>query len=78
MQTKTACLIRRISDKQYIGRGYSEFVGSREYTKSEFSAMRFHDIGDASEWLLNSVHAPKNTDWFEYVQVKITIEEMEE
>lgn len=78
MQTKTACLIRRISDKQFIGRGYSEYVGVWEYTKSEFSAMRFHDIGEASEWLLNSVHAPQVTDGFEYVQVKITIEEMEE
>jgi len=39
------------------------------------SALRFSDVSDASEWLLNAPTAPEDTDQYEYVTIRISIEE---
>lgn len=47
-------------------------------TKSHDAAIRFHDIAEASEWLLNSRYAPENKEDYEYVNIKITSEVVED
>lgn len=41
------------------------------YVKEPESALRFTDHADASQWLLNSYIAPKDTDNFSYVTIEI-------
>lgn len=41
------------------------------HTKDIDAAIRFTDMSDASEWLLNARFAPKHTEEYEYVTIEI-------
>ncbi len=46
-------------------------------TGDMFAAIRFTDNCEASEWLLNSIYAPKNVEDYNYVPVEIFIKPIE-
>ncbi|MNC66757.1 hypothetical protein D3C75_1171920 [compost metagenome] len=46
-----------------------------ETSKTMRGALRFADKSDASEWLLNAPTAPEDTEQYEYVTIRISIEE---
>lgn len=70
MVTKERTVLKH-TDGRYLSR-LAVLTTSLDY------AMRFVDIEDASEWLLNSVHAPEDTENYSYVTVEITIKVKEE
>lgn len=74
MQTRSACIIRNKINQKFIGRHYDTIIRDMEHTANLFSAMRFADEANASEWLLNSMYAPKNTQDYDYVTVEMSIE----
>lgn len=73
MKQRQAFVIQR-SDGRFIGKVYSNHLNYDDWTKDETKGMRFYDEGEAWEWLLNSVHAPLDTDNFKVVPMKITYE----
>lgn len=72
MEVKTGCLIKHCEGK-YIGRSYDQMTKKVNMSKTMFGAMRFKDVAEASEWMLNSRFAPPDTDQYVYVEVEIVI-----
>jgi hypothetical protein len=56
----------------YINRGASGLTTDLD------AAITFHDIGEASEWLLNAIYAPVDKESYRYVQIEITKRVLEE
>jgi hypothetical protein len=67
MQTKIRIAIEH---KQYP----TNYLSKRptELTHDLDRAITFYDIGDASEWMLNSQYAPIDQESYRYVRVEIT------
>jgi hypothetical protein len=67
MQTKIRIAIE---SKQYP----SYYLSKRptDLTSDLDKAITFYDIGDASEWMLNSQYAPIDTECYTYVRIEIT------
>lgn len=74
METSAKCILRNKLNGKYIGKGFDHTLRRMELTKSIKSAMKFEDEANASEWLLNSIYAPSETESYEYVSIVITYE----
>lgn len=72
MEVKTGCLIKH-RDGTYIGQSYDQMTKKVNMSKTMFGAMRFKDVAEASEWMLNSRFAPPDTERYEYEEVEIVI-----
>ena len=66
MQTKERIIIRHVSGL-YLNRRASGLTDDLD------AALRFPNMGEASEWLLNSYYAPKDAENYGYATVEITI-----
>jgi len=75
MESYTRCLLRHKGSRLFIARSYDTSTRRMETSKTMKGALRFADESDASEWLLNAPTAPEGTDQYEYVKIRISIEE---
>jgi hypothetical protein len=75
MESYTRCLLRHKGTRLFIARSYDTSTRRMETSKTMKGALRFSDVSDASEWLLNAPTAPEDTDQYEYVTIRISIEE---
>lgn len=72
MQTKTRCLIE---SKRIPGCFLNRM--SDALTADFDAAIRFKNESEASEWLLNSIHAPVDKENYTYAVIEITTKRKE-
>lgn len=77
METYTRCLLRHKETHLYIGRGYDHVTRRMESSKTMSGAIRFSDISNASEWILNAPMAPVDPQNYEYVTIRFELNEEE-
>ncbi|MFE4569983.1 hypothetical protein [Paenibacillus chitinolyticus] len=67
MRSKTRCVIQRKNAELYLNRRGDGLTGDL------FAAIRFPNLSEGSEWLLNGMYAPLDTENYECVEVEISI-----
>ncbi|MVP00384.1 hypothetical protein [Paenibacillus lutrae] len=68
MRSKTRCVIQRKGTDAYLNRRGDGLTGDL------FAAIRFPSLEECSEWLLNCIYAPEDTENYECVEVEISIQ----